>query len=787
MITAVCPHCNARVPMDDGWQGETIACPDCHKPVVVESAESKGERTPDEELQAQVDELQQKLNDNCLVALGKVVLAVLVLAGFVAVLRIPVLAARHDVEAFDLVLAYLDPHEDDRLYLFRPDKALLDEARAELTGERITAFEVRSVGDRHHEYTYFFQDRAPSIFRTATPCPITPAPELPADESDKKPGVDPPGDELDKKPGVDPKAAEKNILEPDQKRAALPGIRQDAVKAFRRELDPTIWLEMVETAKDHYVPFTRLDKEEAKKLLPKKVFVPLPSYLAARQGIDAMYPPGQPLKDNARQRWGGILDQYESEQDALRGRVLRWGEVTEKTPWTGGVDPEKAMWYSWLRLTSNRGQAAQDLSRLGLVAREAYPDPADYEAALGWARRYYSHYHPQYKAPAARKIRGPDDKIDFKPMWDSKLMRDDDERLPQTDATLWWLVYRHVGLNEASRRTARDHWLKYFGPGKEALVLQWGRKLEAERRRAGEPLPPTSENVALLCAIERLTGTDAHGVRCRRIVMDSRKEIDDTLHPVAAGVINFGTWYSVRLAYPRQDLFYLTFGARDPLQQCSARDAVSSYTNMVIRDDRLEWLESWWLSLVIGGLLLMLVAWGLRSLTFSLIAGLVCVLGWPIALILGRSGGWTLRYGAYWCSQHRLQYKGILLSYVVAPLLTWGNVWRTLDGPINLLMPDAWHFLAGVFASVWLGGTIVLFINRFVALVLIRLGWSMETGWLDKILGSFAGGALLYHFGNDLWSVAGYVAFAVLPELFRRRLFSKRPAVESSSAPAEGS
>lgn len=63
----------------------------------------------------------------------------------------------------------------------------------------------------------------------------------------------------------------------------------------------------------------------------------------------------------------------------------------------------------------------------------------------------------------------------------------------------------------------------------------------------------------------------------------------------------------------------------------------------------------------------------------------------------------------------------------------------------------------------------VLFINRFVALCLLRLGWDPQTGWWDKLLGSLAGGALLYHFGNELASVVGYIAFAVLPELFRRK------------------
>ena len=57
--------------------------------------------------------------------------------------------------------------------------------------------------------------------------------------------------------------------------------------------------------------------------------------------------------------------------------------------------------------------------------------------------------------------------------------------------------------------------------------------------------------------------------------------------------------------------------------------------------------------------------------------------------------------------------------------------------------------LAGVVASVFLGGTVVLVVTRLVAVLLIHLGLDVERTWVDEVLGAAAGAGVLHYFGND--------------------------------------
>ena len=320
-----------------------------------------------------------------------------------------------------------------------------------------------------------------------------------------------------------------------------------------------------------------------------------------------------------------------------------------------------------------------------------------------------------------------------------------------------WLLYQYVGLTPASRAAARQRWLGLFPPSRGGDALAWGRAVEAQRRQAGEPLPPSCDNVALVCAVERLTGTDAQGCRLRRVVADERRRVEADFPRWHLGrVINYGTWFAVRLAYPTDDLFYLTFSAHDPLNLCG----------VVLPD---LWPERWWVPPLVAGVLLVLVMFGLRSFSLTFLPQALYLVTWPVVLLTGQARTFDRRLEDYVEGQEKLDGKGVLIGYVLTPLVAWVMAWFTLDNRLRLLILNpGWLFL-GVLASVCLGGTVVLMVTRLVAVLLIHLGFDVERTWVDEVLGTVAGALVMRYFGNDWPSVAAFVAFAAVPELLARR------------------
>src|SRR5262249_38344757 len=163
--------------------------------------------------------------------------------------------------------------------------------------------------------------------------------------------------------------------------------------------------------------------------------------------------------------------------------------------------PDEHMWFAWQRLSNgNQIKAGQLFDMIGL-ARRAYPREADFQAAMAWAKNWFTAqetYHQQY-----RKFLNANG--------EKKLAETPGVVVPPpTENMLCWLLYQFVGLDPASRKAAHDRWLIFFTLDKSAAVIAWGKKLEQERRQAGEPLPPTDDNVSLLCVVERLTGTDGY-------------------------------------------------------------------------------------------------------------------------------------------------------------------------------------------------------------------------------------------------------------------------------------
>lgn len=74
-----------------------------------------------------------------------------------------------------------------------------------------------------------------------------------------------------------------------------------------------------------------------------------------------------------------------------------------------------------------------------------------------------------------------------------------------------------------------------------------------------------------------------------------------------------------------------------------------------------------------------------------------------------------------------------------------------------------------MFAAVILGGSLILFLSRLIALVLIARGIDLERTWWDEILGTSAGALVLLYFGNDWFSILAFAVFALIPEVLARR------------------
>jgi hypothetical protein len=406
--------------------------------------------------------------------------------------------------------------------------------------------------------------------------------------------------------------------------------------------------------------------------------------------------------------------------------------------------PDEHLWFAWQRLTNGGRIKAQQLFDMTEVAHRAYPREADLQSAMAWAKNWLAEreaYHQQYR-------------VFLQANGEKKLTETPAMVVPPaTESMLCWLLYQFVGLDPTSRKVAQERWLGFFARDKSAAVVAWGKKLEQERRQAGEPLPPADDNVALLCAVERLTGTDGYGQRCRRLV-------PQVLSPPAW----FPDWKEprrvlveyIQLAltstYPNDDLFYLA-GGGDPFGLLAHEDDPTQ------RDD-------WFVKLLFLFILLPMVTIGLRDLLLIVLAR------WILRL------GDNPHYQAYQEWQYRFDWRGAGIAYLITPLSLWGITWLTLKPPLTLLVPTPWHLLAGVYIALILGGTLVLSLNRLVAILLLRFGWDIHKTWLDEIIGTILAVLVLAYFGNDPAAIVASVVFALLPEVLSRHNARKRGTEE---------
>lgn len=436
---------------------------------------------------------------------------------------------------------------------------------------------------------------------------------------------------------------------------------------------------------------------------------------------------------------------------------MAWGETLFLHWWTRSFDPDAAdvtsplphvqpgrgtedekLWFAWRRLDAAGPENA--LANLVADARKAYPRAEEYEAAMAWARLFHERRERYYHD--WRKQTG---RLEADREWVGIRVLP-----PPTEFTLAWILDRHVGLTDTNRSAVRKRWLQYF-PHREAVARRWGRELEQQRRQAGEPLPPSSDNVVLLCVIEHLAGWDSAGVQARQAALQVFEP--DRLRLQAA----------LTLAYPSDEVFK-TLASGDALDLVTLRgwdflDRSATLAN-------LAWLLGWFLFLAVAAFLC-------RAVILDTVG----------ARLLRLSGHDLFR--AYYDTQTSKHAKGWLLALLVIPLAKWAWDWWRLKTPHALLMPTPLHLLAGIYMSVLAGGLLIATLNRLVAVVLLRCGVDVAKVWLDEIIGTLLGIALLAYFGNTWLSLAAFVAVALLPEAYRRWRQSRPGAVAAAPAPRQ--
>src|SRR5262249_19861871 len=117
---------------------------------------------------------------------------------------------------------------------------------------------------------------------------------------------------------------------------------------------------------------------------------------------------------------------------------------------------------------------------------------------------------------------------------------------------------------------------------------------------------------------------------------------------------------------------------------------------------------------------------------------------------------------------HHKGWPGIVLSYVVIPVVGWVLAMATMSEQMDLLISSPFHLFLGVYVAVLLGGTMIGVPARLIAVILIKLGVNVEKTWLDEVLGIIVGAFILRHFGNDWLAIAVFALFELLPTVVGR-------------------
>lgn len=441
----------------------------------------------------------------------------------------------------------------------------------------------------------------------------------------------------------------------------------------------------------------------------------------------------------------GVARLYNPSNTQEWAEVLQWSESLFWTEWLslqefdevpktmipaplGGTEEER-LWLAWQVLRGDAPGADEELNRLPQLFARAFPMEKGQTAALEWARGLYDHMEREFTAYQEwLQTQGRPTASSGCDVLRAEEFRQFKRVLPpRTPQTYLWLLYRYVGLSEASRTAARQHWLSRFGPNAGEQVEVLGRSLEKERRAAGEPLPEVPETVPLVCVVERLTGTDAYGQRCR-----------DILRSQFPGSGALKLRIGIECAYPNDEFFYL-FSSRDPMQLAGNISG-----------------EGWQQRLH---------RVGARVFPAIIMAmGATALLSWVVARwLLPRSA--RARWQKYREGRGKdpfwLWACGVAFFAGIGCLLAPSSL-----PPILAIQMESYTGLFfGSLAATAFGGVLIGICRQVIAVILIAVGVDVETTWADEILGIVAGGLVLFHFGNGLVAIALYALSDLAPGL----------------------
>jgi hypothetical protein len=436
-----------------------------------------------------------------------------------------------------------------------------------------------------------------------------------------------------------------------------------------------------------------------------------------------------------------------------RREVQEWGESLFWTEWLRqnslsmipkkaipapqGGTKEEQLWLVWQVLCGKSPAAPGDLFRLPELFREAFPKAEDRKTALAWAQRLYNtleadfaSYQNGLKASLERKrgVGGPkieawEENNPYEPIFvDFKRVLP-----PKTKWSYYWLLYRYVGLSKESREAARAHWLSCFPEEREKEVLEMGKKIEDDRRRAMEPLPAVPETLPLVCVVERLTGSDSYGERCRSTVKSAFSNDPWMLK------------FTIMSAYPNDEIFYL-LASKDRLHLHPIGWTRGTLWDRVQR--------------LVGSALFPLVA----SLAFATLLQWILV---PLLMPKSARPLWKKHLEGRGKEPLWLWLCSVIFFAAIGALATP----ITLFDGIAVQMGSFLELFMGSLAATAVGGVLIGTIRRFLAAVLIAFGVDVEAVWIDEALGILLGAFVLYHFGNDVLAITLFALADLAPGL----------------------
>jgi hypothetical protein len=230
----------------------------------------------------------------------------------------------------------------------------------------------------------------------------------------------------------------------------------------------------------------------------------------------------------------------------------------------------------------------------------------------------------------------------------------------------------------------------------DQLILAYGEALAAERRAAGEPLPPAGEIVPLLCIIERLTWTDLHGVKCRDAIAELTG--DDSARLIFLR-------FSIFSAFPNDEIIFLA----------ASQDLLELFPFGI--DERIEGASERLVSLSVC----MLLAF----------AGISTLLDWIVIPVLFRKG---TRSRQLW-DDHQVSRGETPLAHRLLSILVFGTfaalvVPVDLDTHTRVQVASFWElWAAGIFTTA-VGGLLISSCGRVLAVLLTAYAWiSRKYGW----------------------------------------------------------